>query len=137
MKTLVIYYSYTGKTKKAAEELAKKEKADILEVKEKKRRSTVNAYVLGSFAAMRQKQADILPIDKDFSAYGKIIITMPIWAGHPAPAFNNVVDKLPKGKEIALMFTSGSGSSKGSAEKTKALVEAKGCKVIKYEDVRL
>jgi Flavodoxins len=134
MKTLVIYYSYTGNAKKIAEDLAKKESADILEVKEKNTRSKFNAYVFGSFAAMRQKQVQLQPFNSDFSKYDKLIIVMPIWAGHPAPAMSNIINLLPKNKKIALIMTSGSGNSKGSSEKTKALIKAKGCNVIKYED---
>lgn len=136
MKTLVIYYSYTGKSKKAAEGLAIKEAADLVEVKEAKRRSTVNAYVLGSFAAMGRKQAKIVPLKCDFALYDKIILVMPIWAGHPAPAMNNVISLLPPGKEVELVFTSASGSSARSTEQTKALIAKKGCTVTKYMDVK-
>lgn len=136
MKTLVIYYSYTGKTRKAAEDLAKKESADLIEVKEQKPRSKFNAYVFGSFAAMGQKQAEIMPLHCDFSLFEKIIIVMPIWAGYPAPAMNNIIGLLPSGKEIELVFTSGSGKSSGSAEKTKALITAKGCAVTNYTDIK-
>jgi len=136
MKTLVIYYSYTGKTKKLAEETAKKENADIIEVKEKKKPSKVKAYVLGSFAARGQKEANLLPYDCDFSAYDKIIIAIPIWAAFPAPPFNNIVKALPSGKDVDLIMTSGSGSSSRTAEQTKKLVEDRGCRVIKYLDVK-
>jgi flavodoxin len=136
MKTLVIYYSYTGKTKRIAEDLAKKESADLIEVKEKKPRSKFNAYVFGSFAARGQKQAELQPFSSDFSAYDKIIIAMPIWAGYPAPAMNTIISLLPKDKKIELIMTSGSGSSQSTSEKTKALIEAKGCTVIKYEDIK-
>ena len=108
MKTLIIYYSYTGKTRAIAEELAKKESADIVEVKEKKTRSKFNAYVFGCFAAMRQKKADLEPFNIDFSVYKKIIIAMPIWAGSPAPPFNNIIELLPNDKTIELIMTSGS-----------------------------
>ncbi|MDR2939208.1 MAG: hypothetical protein LBV08_02695 [Clostridiales bacterium] len=136
MKTLVLFYSYSGKTRKLAEELAKKENAEIIEVKEKNKRSKFNAYVFGSIAAVQRKQAEIMPINCDFSQYGKIIVLVPIWAGRPAPAMNNIINALPAGKEVELIFTSGSGNSKGSAEKTKGLVEARGCKVVKYSDIR-
>lgn len=136
MKTLVIYYSFTGKARKAAEGLAKKENAELIEVKEKNPRSKFNAYVFGSLAAIRQKSAEISRLDCDLSLFEKIIIVMPIWAGHPAPAMNNIINLLPDGKEIELVFTSGSGNSSGSAEKTKALIAAKGCKVTKYTDIK-
>ena len=136
MKTLVVFYSYTGKTKVIAENRAKEEKADILELKEKKPRSKFNAYFSGSIAARKQRLSELQDFSADFSKYDKIIIAMPIWAGYPAPAINNIIYILPYGKEIELIMTSGSGSSKGSCNKTKALIEAKGCKVINYTDIK-
>lgn len=137
MKTLVIFYSYTGKTREIAKETAEREKAELLELKEKKARSKFAAYTLGCFAAMRQKEAKLLEFDGDFSAYDKIIIMMPVWASFPAPPFNNIIKLLPSGKDIELVLTSQSGDSSGSAEKTKALIAAKGCNVVKYEDIKV
>ena len=136
MGALVIYYSYTGKTKRLAETLAKDLQADVIELKEAQKRSTLSAYLLGSQAARKQEQAKLQDFNSDFSSYDKIIIAAPIWAGYPAPAMNNVIALLPEGKEIELILSSGSGKSKGSAEKTKALIEARGCKVVKYQDVK-
>jgi hypothetical protein len=85
---------------------------------------------------MRQKETVLIPYNCDFSAYEKIIIAMPIWAGHPAPAFNNIVKALPNGKEVELIMTSGSGKSDGTTEKTKKLVTDRGCKVSKYLDIK-
>lgn len=136
MKTLIIFYSFTGKTRKIATDLAEKENADIIEVKETKKRSTVGAYIFGSFAAMRQKSTEIEDLPCDFSGYDKIIIAMPIWAGFPAPAMNNIISFLPADKEIELIMTSGSGNSSSSEEKTKALIAKKGCHVVKYQDIK-
>lgn len=136
MKTLVIFYSYTGKTRELASKKAAELDADIIEVKEIKKRSKLNAYVVGCFQAMRQKKTAIEPIDTDLNAYEKIIIMMPIWAGHPVPAFNNIASILPAGKQVELIMISGSGNSGGSAEKTKAIIKARGCKVVGYLDVK-
>ena len=136
MSTLVIYYSYSGHTKNIAENMAKADGFDVLEVKEIAKRSKLGTYFFGSFAAMRQKAVELQPFDTDFSSYDKIVIAMPIWAGHPAPAINSIIDMLPTGKEIELIMVSGSGNSSGSEEKTKALIEAKGCSVVKYQDIK-
>lgn len=136
MKTLVIYYSYTGKTKELATQIAKEQPADLVEVHERKRRSALSAYVLGSFAARGRKDAKLQSFACDFSAYDQIIIAMPIWAGYPAPPMNNVISALPSGKTVKLVMTSGSGNSRGSAEGTKRLISDRGCSVTSYRDVK-
>ena len=136
MNTLLIYYSFSGKTAALAQKLAAEEGADLLALQEASHRSKLNAFLSGSRQARGQRQAALRPFSVALAAYDKIIIAMPIWAGFPAPAINNIIELLPQGKEIELVITSGSGSSKGSAEKTKALVEAKGCHVSKYLDIK-
>ena len=136
MKTLVVYYSYTGKTRLVAERRAKEVAADILELKEKTRRSKFNAYFFGCIAARKQKLAELQDFTTDLPSYNKIIIAMPIWAGYPAPAINNIINSLPPGKEIELIMTSGSGNSKGSRNKIKTMIEAKECRVVSYTDLK-
>lgn len=136
MKTVVVFYSYSGKTKTVAEKLAEKESADLIEVKETTIRSKIKAYTAGSLAAMKRKQVELQEFNSDFSAYDKIIIAMPIWAAHPAPAINNIIHLLPSGKMVELVMTSGSGNSKKSETETKSLIEARGCHVVSYRDVR-
>jgi flavodoxin len=135
MKTLIIYYSYSGKTKVFAEKKAHELDAKACQVMEKKARSKFNAYVLGSHAAMRQKQSGIIPLDVDLMDYDKIVIAGPIWAGLPAPAVNSIISLLPTGKEVEVYFTSGSGKSKGQ-EKVKNLILEKGCSVSGYHDIK-
>ena len=137
MKTLVIFYSYSGNTLIQAERIAKQESADVIRLRDAKSRSVFATYSAGSFAAMRRKEAKLAGFNTDFSPYDKIVIAMPIWAGHPAPAINNVIACLPEGKEVELIMTSGSGSSAGTAEKTKELIVAKGCRVTSYVDIKV
>ena len=111
MKTLVVYYSYSGNTKRIAERTAGELKAELFEIKDKKRPGKISAYVAGCFRAMSQKETPIEPVDIDFSRYDKIIVMAPIWAGHPAPAFNSLVVQLPKGTKVELHMVSGSGES--------------------------
>ena len=136
MKTLVLYYSYTGKTQKIAQEICGKRQADIIEVKETAARSKWNAYLKGSVEARKQKKVPILPLACDLSEYDTIMIAMPIWAGYPAPAMNAVADLLPEGKEIELVMTSKSGGSAGSREKTEALISQKRCTLTSYIDIK-
>ena len=135
MKTAVIYYSYSGHTRKIAEELAAKESADIAEIKDVKRPGKLKAYVSGCFAAMRGKAWPIQPLDTDLSEYDRLILLAPIWAGNPPPAFNAMLEQLPNGKTVAVKMISGSGKS-GCKDRLEAAIKAKDCVFESYEDIK-
>jgi len=134
MKTLILFYSYTGNSKRFAENLSKKIGADIEEVKTDKRPGTIAAYVFGSFSAMRQKSVIIKPIQADISQYEHFILIAPIWAGNPAPAFNSMIDNLSAKKSVELYLISGSGNS--NKDKISSYVENKGFKIFDYHDIK-
>ncbi|MCL2630614.1 MAG: hypothetical protein FWD49_03715 [Firmicutes bacterium] len=111
MKTLIIYYSYSGKTKLLAERKASEIGADILPLTYKKRMCALKAYTSGCFSAIKRKPADLSDFNADFSNYERFMILMPIWAGMPAPPINNIIPLIPSESTAELIFTSGSGKS--------------------------
>lgn len=133
MSTLLIYYSYSGNVKKLAEETAQKEGADLYEVLDEKRPGMLKALLVGCPKAMNFKASPARPITADYSAYDKILVMAPIWAGHPAPVINNVFDALPAGKDVALRLMSGGGTS--NKERILAHLEGKGLHVVEYTDL--
>ncbi len=136
MKTLVIYYSYSGKTRDISKKLAEENGAELEEVFEMRKRNVLTAYVSGSLAAIKRNKVAVKPLNKFPANYDKIIICCPIWAGCPAPVFNTITDYLPLGAEIQLVFTSGSGNSTKSKDGTIELVNKCGCKVTDYKDIK-
>jgi flavodoxin len=125
MKTLIIYYSYSGKTKTIAEKLAGEEKADIIGVKDVKRPGTLKAYTAGVLAAGGGKTWEIEALEADLTAYDRFILLAPIWGGNPAPPFNTVLNLLPEGKTVAVKLVSMSGKSACKA-RVEADIKAKG-----------
>lgn len=134
MKTLILFYSYTGNGKKFAEELSKKTGADIEEIKTEKRPGTIAAYVAGSLSARRHKSAKIQTIQSEPANYDKFILVAPIWAGFPAPAFNSVITLLPKDKTVEVYMISASGKSE--KEKQLSFMKSKGFAVTDYHDIK-
>ena len=135
MKTWVLYYSYTGHTKRIAEELAAKESADIAEIKAEKRLGKFKAYFSGCFAALRGKSWPIQPLNADLSSYDRLFLLAPIWAGSPAPYINSVLESLPEGKKVYIKMISSSGKS-GCKERLEAAIKAKGCVLEDFEDIK-
>ncbi|MFA5993219.1 MAG: flavodoxin [Candidatus Pacearchaeota archaeon] len=109
MKILVVYYSRSGNTKKAAEEISKDLKCDIDEISENKSRKGMIGWLGAGRDAMRKKEVEI-KFEKDLSKYDLIIVGTPIWASTAVPAVRSYLiknqDKL-KSKKIAFFSTSG------------------------------
>ena len=82
MKTLVVYYSRSGSTRKVAEELRAHLGADIEEITEPKGRGGP----LGWLKSGREStKGDIVPINPpkaDPSAYELVVVGTPTWAGN-------------------------------------------------------
>lgn len=135
MKTLVIYYSYTGHTKKIAEALAAKEFADIAEIKEVKRPGRIKAYSIGCFATLRGKCWPIQPLGSDLSVYDRLILLSPVWASNPPPFVNTVLEQLPPSKAVAVKMVSASGKS-SCKERLETALKAKGCVLDGFEDIK-
>lgn len=136
MKTAVVYYSFTGKTKELAEKKAQQEEADLIGIREIKERSTLSAFTAGAFLSMRRKAVPIQTIKADLGIYDKIIVAVPLWAGCPAAPFNSILEKIPSGKKIEMIVTSGSGDSSKGKDKTLRLASSKGIEIISYEDIK-
>lgn len=135
MKTLVIYYSYTGNTKRLAERLSQETQVDLYELKDRKRPGKVKVCVAGCIAALRMKHWPVAPIEADLHAYEKIIIMAPVWAGHPVPQINTVLDMLAAGTTVEVIMVSQSGSS-AAKEKIEAILSQKHCKLSGYQNVK-
>jgi flavodoxin len=136
MKTLVLFYSFSGNTRKLATQKATEAGADIEEVIEIKKMSVLKAYIIGAYRAMKRKKTEIQPIKSQLNSYEKIIIMAPVWAANPAPVFNSIIDQLPAGKKIELVMVSAGSGTKKSAEGTKNLITAHGCEVTDYIDIK-
>lgn len=136
MKSIVIYYSFSGATEREAQRLAAELACPLVKAEEAKPRNLFSAFFPGCSQSRRRKASVIKPLGQDLSGYDRIMIGAPIWAGHPAPAFNAIMNLLPTGKEVSLFLCSGSGEKQKSEAGTRKLVEAKGCQVVEYRDIK-
>jgi Flavodoxins len=135
MKTLVLYYSYTGHTKTLAEKIAAEEAADLVEIRDVKRPDKLKAYTAGCYAAIKGNAWPICPIEADLTAYDRLLLLSPIWAGNPPPAVNAVLPLLPTGKVVSVKLVSASGKS-GCRERLETEIRARGGTPENFEDIR-
>lgn len=130
MKTLIVYYSYTGKTELVANILARELGADLRRVEDNRRRSKFAAYVFGSLDAIRGKKTAIKTVDSSLEGYALVVVCSPVWANSPAPAMNTFVANTDfAGKRTAVLVTSGDREAHVALEKFAALVKERGARV--------
>jgi len=85
MKTLVVFYSRSGTTKRVAQEVAKALNADIDELIDKKSRKGILGFLRAGYDATRGKTTEI-EFEKDPYDYDLVIVGTPIWNGRVTPA---------------------------------------------------
>ncbi|MBD3314109.1 hypothetical protein GF345_06720 [Candidatus Woesearchaeota archaeon] len=79
MKSLVVFYSRTGTTRKVAEDIAEALNADTEEIIPERDRKGVMGYLVSGKEATQKKAAEIKKTEKDPSKYGLVVIGTPIW----------------------------------------------------------
>jgi flavodoxin len=111
MKTLVVYFSYTGHTKMIAERVKEKLNCDILEIK------TVVPYSNDYQAVVDDEQngekskylPEIQKIDIDLSQYDKIVVGTPVWWYRPVPAIRTFLTQNDLSNKTIFPFATNAG----------------------------
>jgi len=131
MKSLVVYYSLTGKTKLVAQVIAEVLKTTLVEIVERRPIPMPLVYVSGSFRAFMNWGSKINPIDIDLKQYERIFIGSPIWAYRPAPAINSFMYRTNlEGRSVIPFFTMGGDDSTRALANITAKIEKRQGKVI-------
>lgn len=113
-KRVVVYYSLSGNTQKAAEMIAKKLGADIevLKLTKEYQMNGHGIFLKGGMQAIFEMRPELQALSKDLAQYDEIILGTPIWAGKCAPAINTFIkDKIIKEKITAVFTSSGGGDN--------------------------
>lgn len=118
MKTLVVYYSRDGHSRKVAQAIADALKCDIEEIKETQSRTGIIGWIMAGGDACRKKIVPIAEFSKNPADYDLVVIGTPIWAWTMVPAIRSWLDKFGKNlKQVAFFATmGGSGDKKAFAQ---------------------
>ena len=132
MKTLVVYYSLTGKTDVVAQALAKELGADVRRVEDVEKPSGTWWFMItGSFSAIRGVESEIKPIDTNLQEYGRVFVGSPVWGGSPSTPMNAFIAKADfTGKEVIPFMTMGGDDASGALKKMSERIEKKGGKIV-------
>lgn len=124
MKSLVIYYSYSGNTRLIAEAIAGAADADIEELKPEKPLNAGGAGYLmwGLRQLVSQSKPKLLPLKHRIEDYDLIIIGTPVWSFTLTPPIRTFLEKYHiNNKKVALFCCAGSDHGKTIKEMKKAL----------------
>jgi flavodoxin len=124
MKSLVVYYSFTGKTRVVAQVIAEGLNGTLVEIEERRPIPMPLVYVSGSFRAFMNWGSKINPIDVDLKRYERIFVGSPIWAYRPAPAINSFIYQTNfEGRSAIPFFTMGGDNAESAVANITAKIE--------------
>lgn len=113
-KSLIIYYSRSGTTRRVAQALAELLDCDIEPIVEAGNRSRagVAGFVGSVIEALRQHTAPILPHRRDPAAYDVVVLASPVWAWSlSSPMRRYLLDHAARLPAVAFLCTMGGRGS--------------------------
>ncbi|MBL7081094.1 MAG: NAD(P)H-dependent oxidoreductase [Candidatus Omnitrophica bacterium] len=135
MQAIIIYYSYTGNTRRVSqflyEYLKEKGEVDLIELSPL---DESNAFLTQAVRARLHKQAKLPSVNFDLSRFDLICFGSPVWAFASVPAMNTYLNKCLglEGKDVLLFVTYGSGLGVSSClDYMQSLLSRKGIKQFK------
>ena len=130
MKSVFIYYSYSGVTKGVVERINAQIPGKIIEVNPVKAYNAITAYSLGCLRARNEEAETVSPDSIDVSEFDHVIVAGPVWAWMPAPPVNGAIRAIKNGsgKSASVICTAGSVAGR-TLEVMRAALEKQGLKV--------
>jgi flavodoxin len=112
-KTLLVYYSLSGNTKKVAEEMARIGGWDVGVIKDASPRKGTWGYMRSALETAFKMNPAIDYMGHDPGAYDTVVLGSPIWMGRPAAPMHSFAHQYKgKLKNIACFCTMGGTDSK-------------------------
>ena len=131
MKSIIIYYSRTGRTKLIAQTLAKEKNMKIVEIKDKTNRSGAIGFIKGTLDSMINNSTTIEPVTIDLDKYDTVYIGTPVWASKITPAIKQILDNINlENKNVITFVTLNKNGAKEALNSLNSTIKDKGGKII-------
>ncbi|HEX7643859.1 MAG TPA: flavodoxin [Noviherbaspirillum sp.] len=105
---LLVYYSRTGMTRRAAEELRQYLPCDVEEIHEERSREGKAGYARSLFDVLMRRHPSIRTSGKDLAGYEMAVIATPVWASDmSSPVRTYILENRDRFKRIAGFCTMG------------------------------
>ena len=109
-RCLVVYYSRTGRTAKAAEAIAAVLVADLEPIHDVTPRVGGFGYLKSAIMALRERPSAILPPLRDPADYELVVLGCPVWAGKMATPMRAYIERNRAGIHRLALFCTLGGS---------------------------
>ncbi|WP_049621510.1 flavodoxin family protein [Frateuria defendens] len=107
-RTLLVYYSMTGNTRKLAEEIGDAVGADVEEIRELHARHGLSGMWRAMVDTLLHREPALLPVQHDPADYDLLVLGGPVWASHAASPVRAYARQWgEKTKDVALFCTEG------------------------------
>ncbi len=127
MKTLILFYSFTGKTGIIAKALGESLKADVVEIKDREGRKGFSGMLSLMKDTKSEVPAGVEPETVDVSGYDRIFLGSPNWGSAcSAPMSSFIANNDFSGKSLVLFITQSIVGAKKAAKDITDRVEKKG-----------
>ncbi len=137
MKSLVVYFSRTGNTKKAGEEIASALKADVEEISEEKNRDGTIAWIKSGFEGMEKKPSEINEPKLNPEKYNIAVIGTPVWAGNMASPVRAYFHRHEgQFKKVAFFCTCGDSPNKTFVDMQELSVKPKATLAVPEKEIK-
>lgn len=131
MAKLILYYSQGGTTDLVARTLSKNLRANLIRVRDLKKREGLTNRLFASVNAFRETKTKITPEYVDLTGYDTIFIGTPTWAGNPTPAILTMIDRCDlKTKDVILFATMDANRGDTNIKRLSEKVRLRGARVI-------
>jgi flavodoxin len=130
MKTLILYYSESGKTEIVAKTLSSQLSGDLIRIRDLKRRKGLKSKLTSSIDAFRESKTQILPSEVDLQDHDLIYVGTPVWASKPVPAIITAIDKFDfRRKEIILFATMRNTGGEKTIRRMEDKLQSRGARI--------
>ena len=123
MKTLTVYYSRSGTTRRIAEELVKKLGSDVDPITEPRGRGGLLGFLRSGYEAATEKLPQINPAGKSPSDYDLVIVGTPVWSKKmSSPVRSYLSQHRDKMSDVAFFCTLGGSGGEATLKAMADLV---------------
>jgi flavodoxin len=135
-KTLILYYSLTGNTRAGCEVLQAELGADMIEIKDLRKRDGKWGFFKTAIASLLGNHTRIEPEKLNLTNYHNIILGSPIWTGRLSMAIRTLIDRNRFDWRKVIIYTTTNALEKEKyQEKSRNLVRKAGGDVVGYYQI--